>query len=77
MKGKESMKVESKYMLAKIARALKSGRAWMTGTVCSGARWPEGDHYYIIDGNVQGYNETYHVDVTIRPTWGRYLKGAE
>ena len=67
------MKVKSKYTMGRIGRALKNGTAWMTGMTCDGYRWPEGDHYYIIDGNFAGYNETYHVCTDDRPTWSKYL----
>jgi len=59
----------TEYKLRKIGAALKSGRAWIEGLVCDGDRWPEGNHYYI----VQVGEKIEHVICSARPTWRKYL----
>ena len=59
----------STYKIRQIGHALKTGNAWITGKTTDGQRWPEGNHFWIIDTVDQ---ETLHVPVGDRPSWGRY-----
>jgi len=61
----------SQYKKRQIGRMLKSGDAWITGKTTDGHRWPEGNHYWIIDTVGQ---ETLHVLVDERPSWGKYVR---
>lgn len=63
----------SKYKMRQIAHSLQIGDAWITGKTTDGQRWPEGNHYWIIDTVNQ---ETLHVPVNERPSWGKYYQRA-
>jgi len=58
------------YRLRKLGHWLKTKRALILGKTCSGKRWPEGEHYWIVDDTEE--QKTYHVLVNKRPTWERY-----
>ena len=58
------------YRLRQLATLLKTGHAILRGKVSGGHRWPDQPHYWIIDDCRT--QQTYHVAVTDRPTWGHY-----
>ena len=72
--NREGIKMKvSTYKMREIGSGLKNktGRYLIRGKTCDGARWPEGDHYWIID---DCYNQdTLHVAVYDRPSWNRYM----
>ena len=59
----------SSYKIRQIGHLLKTGDAWIIGKTTDGARWPEGNHFWIIQTVDQ---DTLHVEVDDRPSWGRY-----
>jgi hypothetical protein len=52
-----------KKMVKKINEELKTGTGnfKVMGKTCDGARWPEGNHFYIIDDMIE--QKTYHIPV--------------
>ena len=60
----------SSYKIRQIGHALKTGDAWITGRTTDGHRWPEGNHYWIIN---TVHQDTLHVAVDDRPSWKKYV----
>jgi len=65
----------TKYRLRKLGRALKRKDAIVVGKACTGARWPEGDHMWIVEDIEE--QATYHVPVDMRPSWAKYCPDPE
>jgi len=53
----------NKNTIKKITKSLKSGSDdyRVNGKTCDGYRWPEGNHFYVVDDLVN--QETYHIPV--------------
>jgi len=64
------MYTESTYTIRKLGHSLKIGDAWIMGKTTDGPRWPEGNHFWIINTINK---QTYHVPVNKRPSWKKYL----
>ncbi len=58
------------YKIRVLGQMLKNGDARINGKTCDGDRWPQGNHYWIIDDLINQC--TYHVRVIDRPSWERY-----
>lgn len=60
------------------------GNYRVNGKTCDGAKWPEGNHFYIVDDLIE--QKTYHIpvddvdnelfDSSINRSWGGYREGA-
>ena len=66
----DEMMRASKYQIRRLATLLRTGDAWIDGQSTGGNQWPDYPHYWVVQDSTR--QETYHVDVDDRPSWGRY-----
>jgi hypothetical protein len=69
--GSQEERDMTTYRLRKLARKIRNGTAIVRGRASGGDRWPDEPHFWIVDDCET--QQTYHVPVADRPSWGRYV----